>query len=122
MTEAHGLAERYGEKSAVTGLTFTARREIVTGLLGPNTTAATGPSWAIPPPLAGDTRASSGSGRRRWWRRLAEGLLVVAHSLARGRRRLRRQQAGGQPGMTGDRTDRRATVRQRHSYTIKVKG
>jgi lipoprotein signal peptidase len=113
MTEAYGLVKRDGEKNAVNGLAFTARPGIVTGLLSPNTTAAHGPSWGIPPRLAGDTRASSGSGRRRRWRRLAAGLLVVADGLVGDGRRLRGQQAGGQPRMTVGRTDRRATVRQR---------
>jgi hypothetical protein len=100
MTEAYGLVTRDGEKNAVNGLALTARPGIVTGLLSPNTTAAHDPSRAIPPPLAGDTRASSGSGRRRWWRRLAAGLLMVAAGLVGGGRRLRGQQAGGQPRMT----------------------
>ena len=64
----------------------------------------------VPQRLAVDIRASSGSGRRRWWRRPAAGLLVVADGLAGGGRRLRGQQAGGQPRMTGGRTDRRATL------------
>jgi ABC-2 type transport system ATP-binding protein len=36
MIEARGLTKRYGEKAAVTGLTFTVRPGIVTGFLGPN--------------------------------------------------------------------------------------
>jgi ABC-2 type transport system ATP-binding protein len=34
--EARGLTKRYGEKTAVDGLTFTVRPGIVTGFLGPN--------------------------------------------------------------------------------------
>jgi ABC-2 type transport system ATP-binding protein len=36
MIEANGLVKRYGEKTAVHGLTFTVRPGIVTGFLGPN--------------------------------------------------------------------------------------
>src|SRR6266568_4083362 len=36
MIEAEGLVKRYGEKTAVNGLTFTVRPGIVTGFLGPN--------------------------------------------------------------------------------------
>ena len=36
MIELHGLTKRYGEKTAVDGLTFTVRPGIVTGFLGPN--------------------------------------------------------------------------------------
>ena len=36
MIEAVGLTKRYGEKTAVDGLTFTVRPGIVTGFLGPN--------------------------------------------------------------------------------------
>src|SRR6267154_4888109 len=36
MIEASGLVKRYGEKTAVHGLTFTVRPGIVTGFLGPN--------------------------------------------------------------------------------------
>jgi ABC-2 type transport system ATP-binding protein len=36
MIEANGLVKRYGEKTAVRGLTFTVRPGIVTGFLGPN--------------------------------------------------------------------------------------
>jgi len=36
MIEARGLTKRYGEKTAVSGLTFTVRPGIVTGFLGPN--------------------------------------------------------------------------------------
>jgi ABC-2 type transport system ATP-binding protein len=36
MIEVHGLTKRYGEKTAVAGLTFTVRPGIVTGFLGPN--------------------------------------------------------------------------------------
>jgi hypothetical protein len=113
MTEVHGLVERSGEKDAADGLTLTARPGSMTGLLDPNATAATALSWGIPPSLAGDARASSSSGRRRWWRRLAAGLLVVTDGLVGGGRRLRGQQAGGQPRMTAGRTGRRATVRHR---------
>src|SRR5882762_51946 len=36
MIEAHQLTKRYGEKTAVDGLTFTVRPGVVTGFLGPN--------------------------------------------------------------------------------------
>jgi len=36
MIEAHGLTKRYGDKTAVDGLTFTVRPGVVTGFLGPN--------------------------------------------------------------------------------------
>jgi ABC-2 type transport system ATP-binding protein len=36
MIEAHGLTKRYGERAAVTDLTFTVRPGVVTGFLGPN--------------------------------------------------------------------------------------
>jgi ABC-2 type transport system ATP-binding protein len=36
MIEAHGLTRRYGDKTAVDGLTFTVRPGVVTGFLGPN--------------------------------------------------------------------------------------
>jgi ABC-2 type transport system ATP-binding protein len=36
MIEAHSLTKRYGEKAAVTDLSFTVRPGIVTGFLGPN--------------------------------------------------------------------------------------
>ncbi len=36
MIEAHGLTKRYGDKTAVDGLTFTVHPGIVTGFLGPN--------------------------------------------------------------------------------------
>ena len=36
MIEAKGLAKRYGEKTAVAGLSFTIRPGMVTGFLGPN--------------------------------------------------------------------------------------
>jgi ABC-2 type transport system ATP-binding protein len=36
MIEAHGLTKRYGDKTAVDGLTFTVRPGMVTGFLGPN--------------------------------------------------------------------------------------
>jgi ABC-2 type transport system ATP-binding protein len=36
MIEARGLTKRYGDKTAVDGLTFTVRPGIVTGFLGPN--------------------------------------------------------------------------------------
>ena len=36
MIEAKGLAKRYGEKTAVAGLSFTVRPGMVTGFLGPN--------------------------------------------------------------------------------------
>ena len=36
MIEAEGLVKRYGEKTAVNGLTFTVRPGVVTGFLGPN--------------------------------------------------------------------------------------
>ncbi|WP_331769304.1 ATP-binding cassette domain-containing protein (plasmid) [Embleya sp. NBC_00888] len=36
MIEANNLAKRYGDKTAVNGLTFTVRPGIVTGFLGPN--------------------------------------------------------------------------------------
>ncbi len=36
MIEVHELTKRYGDKTAVDGLTFTVRPGIVTGFLGPN--------------------------------------------------------------------------------------
>ncbi|MFJ7900042.1 ABC transporter ATP-binding protein [Streptomyces sp. NPDC096198] len=36
MIEAHSLTKRYGEKTAVDGLSFTVRPGVVTGFLGPN--------------------------------------------------------------------------------------
>jgi ABC-2 type transport system ATP-binding protein len=36
MIEAHGLTKRYGERAAVTDLSFTVRPGVVTGFLGPN--------------------------------------------------------------------------------------
>jgi ABC-2 type transport system ATP-binding protein len=36
MIEAHGLTKRYGDKTAVDGLSFTVRPGVVTGFLGPN--------------------------------------------------------------------------------------
>jgi ABC-type phosphonate transport system ATPase subunit len=36
MIEAKGLAKRYGDKTAVNGLSFTVRPGMVTGFLGPN--------------------------------------------------------------------------------------
>ena len=36
MLEAHGLTKRYGERAAVTDLSFTVRPGMVTGFLGPN--------------------------------------------------------------------------------------
>src|SRR6195952_783504 len=36
MIEARGLTKRYGDKTAVDGLTFTVRPGVVTGFLGPN--------------------------------------------------------------------------------------
>jgi ABC-2 type transport system ATP-binding protein len=36
MIDAEGLVKRYGEKTAVNGLTFTVRPGVVTGFLGPN--------------------------------------------------------------------------------------
>jgi ABC-2 type transport system ATP-binding protein len=36
MIQAHGLTKRYGDKTAVDGLTFTVRPGVVTGFLGPN--------------------------------------------------------------------------------------
>jgi ABC-2 type transport system ATP-binding protein len=36
MIDAHNLTKRYGDKTAVDGLTFTVKRGIVTGFLGPN--------------------------------------------------------------------------------------
>jgi ABC-2 type transport system ATP-binding protein len=36
MIEAHGLTKRYGDKTAVDGLSFTVKPGIVTGFLGPN--------------------------------------------------------------------------------------
>jgi ABC-2 type transport system ATP-binding protein len=36
MIEAHQLTKRYGDKTAVEDLSFTARPGIVTGFLGPN--------------------------------------------------------------------------------------
>jgi hypothetical protein len=52
MTEAHGLVERYGENKIVEVTAFTSRPGILTGLPGPNTTTATGPSRGIPIKLA----------------------------------------------------------------------
>src|SRR5438067_12675040 len=36
MIKADGLTKRYGDKTAVDGLTFTVRPGVVTGFLGPN--------------------------------------------------------------------------------------
>ncbi len=36
MIEVNRLVKRYGEKTAVNGLTFTVKEGIVTGFLGPN--------------------------------------------------------------------------------------
>lgn len=36
MIEVHDLTKRYGDKTAVDGLSFTVRPGIVTGFLGPN--------------------------------------------------------------------------------------
>jgi ABC-2 type transport system ATP-binding protein len=36
MIEARGLAKRYGDKTAVDGLSFAIRPGMVTGFLGPN--------------------------------------------------------------------------------------
>ena len=36
MIDANNLTKRYGEKTAVDGLTFTVKPGIVTGFLGPN--------------------------------------------------------------------------------------
>ena len=58
MTEAHGLVERYGENKIVEVTAFTSRPGILTGLPGPNTTTATGPSQGIPPPFTDQARAS----------------------------------------------------------------
>ena len=112
MTGAHGLVGRYGEERAVNDPAFNARPGIVTGMPSPHTAAVTGPSWGIPPPVAGNTHAGASGGRRRWWRRVAAGLRTVAGGLVGGRR-LSARQPGGQPPMTVSRTDRRATMRQR---------
>ena len=62
MTGAHGLVGRYGEERAVNDPAFNARPGIVTRVLFPHTTAATGPSWGIPPPVAGQHPCR----RQRW--------------------------------------------------------
>src|SRR3954466_8619835 len=55
MIEATELTKRYGDKTAVDGLTFTVRPGVVTGFLGPNgagksTTMRTVPGLDRPPP------------------------------------------------------------------------
>jgi lipoprotein signal peptidase len=112
MTEAHGLVERYGENKIVEVTAFTSRPGILTGLPGPNTTTATGPSRGIPPPFTDQARASFGSRLCWWWLRLAAGLLLVADGLLGGGRPPH-WRAGGQPRMAASRTDWRVTARQR---------
>jgi hypothetical protein len=112
MTEAHGLVERYGENKIVEVTAFTSRPGILTGLPGPNTTTATGPSRGIPPPFTDQARASFGSRPCWWWLRLAAGLLLVADGLLGGGRPPH-WRAGGQPRMAASRTDWRVTARQR---------
>jgi hypothetical protein len=69
------LVGRYGEERPVNDPAFNARPGIVTGVPSLHTAAVTGPSWGIPPPVAGNTHADASGGRRRWWRPVAAGLL-----------------------------------------------
>ena len=57
MIEAHGLTKRYGERAAVTDLSFTVRPGMVTGFLGPNG-AGKSTTMRI---MVGLTAATSGS-------------------------------------------------------------
>ena len=48
MIEAHGLVKRYGSATAVDDLSFSIRPGLVTGFLGPNCCAGTGPGRSAP--------------------------------------------------------------------------
>ncbi|MDX6332330.1 MAG: type transport system ATP-binding protein, partial [Streptomycetaceae bacterium] len=57
MIEAHSLTKRYGEKAAITDLSFTVRPGIVTGFLGPNGAGTSTPRRMIvglDPPSSGN--------------------------------------------------------------------